>query len=99
MIVFLSGVSMELNQLLWPTSAPEAIFGLRTHSIFHLTSSLVNSRPECQVTPLRRFSLICRESELTSQLSASIGCGFEVWSYSMRRSNGAQLTLPVLSRC
>src|SRR4051794_26041310 len=66
--------------------------------MFHLMSSLVNSRSECHVTPLRRLSLICRESGLSSQLSASMGVGFEVSSYSVMRSKGAQLTLPVLSR-
>ena len=56
--VYLSGVSMVSYQLLNGRSG-EATAGSRTRSTFHLTSSLVNSRPECHCTPFRRLNLTC----------------------------------------
>src|SRR5689334_4845367 len=58
--------------------------------MLYFTSSLVNSRPEWNCTPLRRFTLICLASLLTSQLSASMGCGFNCTSYCVNRSNANQ---------
>ena len=75
MTVYLSGVSMLVNQRAWLANCPAPTFGSRTRRMLYLTSSLVNSRPVWNWTPLRRFSLICLKSVLTSQLSASIGCG------------------------
>src|SRR5258708_7144993 len=57
--VFLSGVSMVVNQLLQVTYDPEPTLGSRTRRIFHLTSSLVRSRPVWNWTPLRRLNLTC----------------------------------------
>src|SRR5258708_8700053 len=58
--VFLSGRSIAVNQALYEPSVDAATFGSRTLRKFHLTSSLVNSRPEGQVTPLRKLNLIWR---------------------------------------
>jgi hypothetical protein len=44
--VYLSGVSIDVNQADCVGSKPEAMAGWRTRRIFHLMSSLVNSRPE-----------------------------------------------------
>jgi hypothetical protein len=79
--VYLSGRSMLVNQLLAFTKKPEPTLGSRTWRKFHFTSSLVNSRPVWNWTPLRRLSLICVRSALRSQLSASIGCGFKLMSF------------------
>src|SRR5258708_2626702 len=54
--------------------------------MLYLTSSLVNSRPLCHTTPLRRLSLIDLKSLLTSHVSASCGCGCSLSSYDIRRS-------------
>ena len=73
--VYLSGVSMLVHQLL-PTAAVWAKalrLGSRTRSMLYFTSSLVNSRPSWNSTPLRRLSLICLLSLLRSQLSARRG--------------------------
>src|SRR5437764_12065191 len=58
--VFLSGTSMVVNHALYEPSVDAATFGSRTLRKFHLTSSLVSSRPECHVTPLRKLSLMDR---------------------------------------
>lgn len=73
--MYLSGVSISVHHLLWLISAPDAICGWRTQMTFHLTSSLVSSRPVWNWTPLPRFSLIWVRSLFCSQLSASIGRG------------------------
>src|SRR5215204_6291706 len=62
MTVFLSDVSMVVNHALYEPSVEAATFGSRTLRKFHLTSSLVNSRPECHVTPLRKLSLMLVQS-------------------------------------
>ena len=41
--MYLSGVSIDENQLDWLVSAPAPALGSRTRRRFHLTSSLVNS--------------------------------------------------------
>src|SRR5260370_22705268 len=75
MMVFLSGVSNELNQLLWLTNAPAPTLGSRTRRKLYLTSSLVNSRPPWKVTPSRRLTLIGLETLLMPQHSPTLGCG------------------------
>ena len=74
--MYLSGVSMPVHQALpVATVAANRFFGSRTRSKLYLTSSLVNSRPVWNWASLRRLSLICVWSALTSQLSASRGSG------------------------
>ena len=73
--MYLSGVSIDVNQELWVLKFPAATFGSLVRVMLHFTSSLVKSRPECHCTPLRRDNLICLRSLLVSQLSASMGCG------------------------
>src|SRR5262245_14877876 len=77
MMVFLSGFSMLVHHAL-PGATTEAygFLGSRTRRMLYSTSSLVNSRPEWNVTPLRRLSLTFVWSVLTSQLSARRGSGF-----------------------
>src|SRR5215471_13592518 len=89
-MVFLSGVSMDVNQLLWFLKPTEGLFGSRTRRRFHLTSSLVNSRPVCQVTPLRRLNLYCVAFALTSQDSARRGWISSLSLYAVRRSQTFQ---------
>jgi hypothetical protein len=58
-----------------PTVARLIVLGSWALSSVYLTSSLVSSRPLWYWTPLRRLNLTCLLSELSSQLSASRGCG------------------------
>src|SRR5579859_6998545 len=59
--------------------------------MFHLTSSLVSSRPVWNCTPWRRLNLTRLKSGLTSQLSASIGWTSPLASYWVRRSYAVQV--------
>src|SRR3569833_596668 len=63
-----------------------ATFGSFTRWMFHFTSSLVSSRPLCHITPLRRLSLYCVASALTSQDSSSRGWTSSFSLYSVSRS-------------
>src|SRR5579864_7968181 len=94
-MVYLSGVSMPVNQLLKPARMPEPTVDSRRRRTVYFTSSLVSSRPEWYWTPLRRLSLNCLKSVLISQLSASIGCGWRLASYWVRRSKTShEVSLP-----
>src|SRR5437016_14447620 len=86
--VYLSGVSMPVNQALCGARVPASpvSFGSRTRSRLYLTSSLVNSRPLWNGTPLRRLNLNVLLSELASQLSANTGWGCSVKSYTANLS-------------
>src|SRR3954447_5414166 len=65
-------------------------FGSLTRIRFHLTSSLVNSRPECHCTPLRRLSLYCVASPLISHDSARRGWISSLSLYSVSPSQTFQ---------
>src|SRR5581483_7795606 len=62
------------------------LFGSRARRMLYFTSSLVNSRPEWYITPLRRFSLMVLLSELRSQLSARRGTGLRLSSLNVSTS-------------
>src|SRR5579864_3969211 len=81
--VYLSGVWTSVNQLLMNSSWAAGSLGSRTRRMLNLTSSLVNSRPLWNWTPLRRFNWIRMVSGATSQLSASIGIGLRWLSYAV----------------
>src|SRR3954462_15280234 len=80
-IVYLSGTSTVVHHLLCFSIWPLKLLPPWTRRRLYSTSALVNSRPEWYWTPFRRLNLICLESLLKSQLSASIGCGTNVSSY------------------
>src|SRR5439155_1314281 len=84
--VYLSGVSTLLNHDAMPVYWAAATFGLAARWRLYFTSSLDISRPEWNCTLCRRLIFTERASELTSQLSASIGCGLRLASYAVRRS-------------
>src|SRR5579871_682861 len=81
---------MASNHRLWLANVPPPMLRSRTRKMLYFTSSLVNSRPLCQTTPLRRLILICLKSWPTSQVSASSGCGCNWSSYDMSRSYTVQ---------
>jgi hypothetical protein len=57
--VYLSGVSIVVNHWAWFAYWPDPVFGSFARVMEHFTSSLVNSRPLCHWTALRRLNLIC----------------------------------------
>ena len=74
-----------------PPSAASASWVL---TVSRRTSSLVSSRPVWNWTPLRRVSLTCLASLLTSQLSASIGVGLGFGLSAMSKWSDAETKCP-----
>ena len=91
--VYLSGVSMVVNQLLWLRERRDLrLLGSRTRSMLYLTSSLVNSRPVCQLDALAQVELDLRR--VAAELPAfgqHAAAAVSLRSYSIRRSNTCQL--------